>query len=175
MRYKTGKTTDILATSDKILSDDLTLRAVWRDPITVEGVISVAGYYYIDDARTEVRIINEADRTHAVTVYLQKLLPNGYAETIDTVKVDVYYPDLESTQNGKPIGQAQYSFTALPNDGTEYRILIANPNYTVSYQNEPESIDADKSGVYTYYNEYDFMAELGQNRGASWHRWRNTA
>ena len=159
---KAGKTTDILATSDKILSDDLTLRAVWKAPITVEGVISVAGYYYLDNNRDEVRIINEVDRTHAVTVYLQKLLPNGYAETIDTVKVDVYYPDLESTQNGKPMGQAQYAFTALPNDGTEYRILITNPNYLVGYQNEPESIDNNKINDYTLYNEYDFMAETGE-------------
>lgn len=158
----TGETTDVLATSDKILYDDLTLRAVWKSPITVEGVISVAGYYYLDDNRDEVRIINEADRTHAVTVFLQKILPNGYAETIDSQKIEVYYPDLESTQTAKPMGKAQYEFTQLPNDGTQYRILITNPNYLVDYQNEPESIDSEKAGDYALYNEYDFMAELGE-------------
>ena len=158
---ETGETTDVLATSDKVLHDDLTLRAVWKAPLTVEGTISVAGYYYLDGDRNEVRIINEADRTHAVTVYLQKLLPNGYAETISTQKVEVYYPDLESAQSAKPIGKAQYAFTEIPDDGTQYRILVANPNYTVSYQNEPDSIDADKAGEYSLYNENDFMAELG--------------
>ncbi|MBQ1977254.1 MAG: InlB B-repeat-containing protein, partial [Ruminococcus sp.] len=159
---ETGKTTDVLATSSKILNDDLTLRAVWKAPITVEGVISVAGYYYLDDNRNEVRIINEADRTHKVTVLLQKILPNGYAETISSQEIDVFYPDLEATISSKPMGTAQYAFTSLPNDGTQYRILITNPNYLVGYQNEPESIDAEKAGDYSLYNATDFMAELGE-------------
>ena len=156
-----GNTTDILATSNKILHDDLTLRAVWKAPLTVEGVISVAGYYYLDGV---AHIINKVDRTHAVTVYLQKILPNGYAETIQTQKVDVDYPDLNALDNSKPMGKAQYAFTGLPNDGTQYRILITNPNYLVGYQNEPDSLDPAKAnGDYAlYYNEYDFTAETGE-------------
>lgn len=156
-----GNTTDIFATSNKILHDDLTLRAVWKAPLTVEGTISVAGYYYLDGV---AHIIHEVDRTHAVTVLLQKLLPNGYAETIATQEVDVNYPDLNTLDNSKPMGKAQYSFTELPNDGTQYRILITNPNYLVGYQNEPDSLDPAKAdGDYAlYYNEYDFTAETGE-------------
>lgn len=154
-----GNITEETVNSGDAIFADITLRAKWKAPLKVEGLISVAGYYYLDSEKNEVRIIHEADRTHAVTVLLQKILPNGYAETIDSQLVDVSYSDLTLIDDAKPMGFAQYGFEALPDDGAVYRILIANPNYTVAYQNEPESID--NIDDYSLYNTNDFMAEFG--------------
>lgn len=156
-----GNITEKTVNSGDAVFADVTLRAKWKEPLKVKGQISVAGYYYLDSEKNEVRIIHEADRTHAVTVLLQKILPNGYAETIDSQLVDVSYSDLALVDDTKPMGLARYEFTSLPDDGTVYRILIANPNYTVSYQNEPDSISPDKKNNYSFYNEFDFTAEFG--------------
>ena len=153
---KNGNITEETVNSGDALLEDIILRAKWKSPLTVEGLISVAGYYYLNN---EVHIIHEADRTHAVTVLLQRIFPNGYAETIDSQLVDVSYSDLALIDDNKPVGFAEYAFKALPDDGTVYRILVANPNYTVSYQNEPESIN--NSSDYSLYNANDFMAEFG--------------
>lgn len=156
-----GNITEETVNSGDALFEDIILRAKWKEPLKVEGEISVAGYYYLDSEKKEVRIIHEADRTHAITVLLQKVLPNGYAETIDSQLVDVSYSDLALVNDTKPMGYAEYAFEALPDDGTVYRILIANPNYTVSYQNEPDSIIPDKKNNYNFYNDFDFTAEFG--------------
>lgn len=162
-----GNITEETVNSGDALFEDIILRAKWKEPLKVEGEISVAGYYYLDNDKNEVRIIHEADRTHAVTVLLQKILPNGYAETIDSQLVEVSYPDLALADDTKPIGRARYAFTALPDDGTSYRILIANPNYTVAYQNEPDSISPNQKYDYNFYNDFDFTAEFGDTEPLS--------
>lgn len=126
------------------LFGDITLYAEWKAPRTIEGDVFVAGYYYVNNDPDDVAKILEHDRTHAVTVYLQKLLANDYAETVDTQQVTVTYEDANGENIGKPFGTAFYSFTQVPDDGHDYRILIQNPNYIVSYQNEPESLDPAK-------------------------------
>ncbi len=156
-----GNITDEPAQTGGALYDDITLRAKWKEPLTVKGVISVAGYYYLNGNKDEIRIIKEIGRTHAVSVYLQKLLPNGYTETIQSQKLDVVYNDMSLDDVEKPMGTANYMFTSVPDDGTQYRVLISNPNYTVLYQNEPESIDSALMLEYDKYNTSDFMAELG--------------
>ena len=150
--------------SGQALYSDITVRAKWKAPLTVEGLISVAGYYHLDGNKDDIHIINSVDRTHAITVYLQKLLPNGYAETVDTQKVLITYND----NNKTPIGIGNYCFNTVPDDGSQYRILIQNPNYVVKYQNEPESTDNNK--VYDFENYYfyekdtnDFIAEFTDN------------
>ncbi len=154
-------TEETVKTGDGLL-DDLTLRAKWKAPLTVQGVISVAGFYHLNDDVNELRVINPADRTHAVTVYLQKLLPNGYTETIQSQKLDVVYNDMSLDDIEKPMGTAMYSFTAVPDDGTQYRVLISNPNYAVTYLNEPDSINPLLMLDYDKYSTARFMAELGE-------------
>lgn len=141
------------------LTEDITVRAVWKAPVAVEGTIYIAGYYYMDGV--DVNMPKDSMAEH-ITIYLQKLLPNGYAETISEQKVHVDYSEGE-----KPMGAAQYSFAGLPDDGHQYRVLIQNPNYTVRYQNEPESIDADKVTDFKNYYKLetesdDFMAYFGE-------------
>jgi len=164
---KNGNITNNTVQSGEALTSDITLRAKWKAPLTVEGVVSVAGYYHVDDNKNEVRVINGVDRTHAVTVYLQKLLPNGYAETIKTQKISIAYNDQNIDDVEKPIGTGIYVFNEVPDDGSEYRIFIQNPNYDVKYQNEPESIDpASKLNYDLYKHETEeklFMADFGES------------
>ncbi|MBQ8503500.1 MAG: InlB B-repeat-containing protein [Clostridia bacterium] len=144
------------------LESDITLYASWKAPLTVEGVVSVAGYYYLDEENPDdPTIIYEAARTHAVTVNLQKILPNSYTETIRTLKVDVTYNDSAE----KPMGTANYCFTEVPDDGHQYRILIQNPNYIVAYQNEPDSLLPEKIKDYRegYNDPNAFTAVFGEN------------
>ncbi len=162
--YENGKMTDITVHSGDELYDDITLIAKWRDPLTIRGIVSVAGYYHLNGNTEEIRIINQVDRTHYITVYLQKLLPNGYTETISTQRVPVAYNDMTMEDIEKPMGTTNYQFTAIENDGTQYRVLIQNPNYIVTYQHEDESIDYNKMFDYeNYYNNLDFMAEFGDS------------
>ncbi|MBQ7386332.1 MAG: InlB B-repeat-containing protein [Ruminococcus sp.] len=157
-----GDITDETVNTGDGLLDDIILRAKWKEPLTVKGIISVAGFYHLNDDVNELRVINQADRTHSVTVYLQKLLPNGYTETIQSQKLDVVYNDMSVAEVEKPMGTAMYMFTAVPDDGTQYRVLISNPNYAVTYQNEPDSIDFSLMFEYDKYGPASFMAELGE-------------
>ncbi len=157
-----GNITDETVNTGDGLFDDLTLRAKWKSPLTVEGVVSLAGYYHLNGNEDEIRIIKETGRTHAVTVNLQRLLPNGYTETIQEQKVDVIYNDSDADDIEMPMGFANYVFTGVPDDGTTYRVLISNPNYTVSYLNEPDSIDPARMYDYDKYNTSDFMAVFGE-------------
>lgn len=157
-------TNKTVSSGDEIFSD-LTLRAKWREPLTVEGVVSIAGYYYLNNDENEPRIIHSVDRAHTITVYLQKILPQGYSETIATQKINIVYNDQSMIDVEKPIGTGNYRFTAIPDDGLQYRVYIQNPNYDVKYQNEPDSIDMNKAfdyrNSYFYENQADsFMAKF---------------
>ena len=143
------------------LFGDITLYAAWKAPRTVKGDVFVAGYYYMDTNNTEVAIIPETERTHAVTVYLQKLLANNYAETVATQQVAVTYDDINTVNvDNKPFGKASYSFTQVPDDGHRYRIFIQNPNYIVSYQNEPDSLNSElvNKFINAYHTDKGFEA-----------------
>ena len=145
------------------LTRDIVLYADWKEPLTIEGNVFVAGYYYLNENTEDIRLINEVARTHAITINLQKVLPNNYTETIETVKVPVTYNDANGTTADKPIGTAFYSFTGIPDDGHEYRILLQNPNYIVSYQNEPKSLDPALINQFrTDYSDTAFEAEFGE-------------
>lgn len=157
-----GNITDKTVNSFDTLTSDITVRAKWKSPLTVEGQIFVAGYYHLKKDQTKIRIINEADRTHAVTIYLQKILPNGYTETVNTQKVAVTYNDSDNGTTDKPMGTALYKFEGIPDDGHSYRVLLSNPNYIVNYQHEPESLDDTKIKDFEAgYNTDDFTAEFG--------------
>ena len=162
---------DTTVKSGDILEKDITLYAGWKDPLTIEGDVFVAGYYYVNNDPAKDAKIPEQDRTHAVTVYLQKLLANDYAETVDTQMVQVTYDDAGNAAADKPFGRAFYSFNQVPDDGHRYRILVHNPNYIVSYQNEPDSTDEANINLFIqkYHTDKGFEAvyESGEERVAT--------
>ncbi len=158
--------TEKTVSSGDDLFNDIVLRAKWKAPITVQGIVSVAGYYHFNDNKNDIRVITTIDRTHAITVYLQKILPNGYAETVATQKISIAYNDQGMIEVDKPIGTGNYCFTEIPDEGLEYRIFVQNPNYDVKYQNEPFSIDTATMLDYEnyYYHETEgkyYMANFG--------------
>lgn len=150
--YENGKMTDTTVNSGDDLFNNITLIAKWKDPLTVKGLISVPGYYHLNNNTDEVRIVDSNNRTHHVTVYLQKILPNGYTATINSQKVAIAYNDNAHDPVELPMGTSNYEFTGVPNDGHQYRILIQNPNYVDKYQNEPDSLSDSLKFDYSKYN-----------------------
>lgn len=153
------------------LFTDIEFQAVWKAPLTVEGTVSVPAHYHVDTngdgINDDTRIIESVDRTHDVMVYLQKILPNGYAETVDSQKVHIAYDNMSLDEENGSMGTGSYSFTQVPNDGHEYRILVQNPNYDDRYQNEPKSLNTLNISKVEYYdpensNSKSFMAVFGE-------------
>ena len=135
-----------------ILTKDITLKAIWKEPITVEGIVTVGATYELDGI---LREMHDSTLPKSVTVLLQKKLPTGYYETIkemdaklDYTQTAYFFKGVNGDENRK-VGLANYQFANLPDDGAEYRITILLPNYTATYQNEPASVDAEKQ-----YNTY---------------------
>lgn len=158
--------TEKTVSSGDDLFNDVVLRAKWKAPLTVQGIVSVAGYYHLNDNENDIRVVNPVDRAHTITVYLQKILSNGYAETVATQKINLAYNDQGMMEVDKPIGTGNYCFTAVPDEGLDYRIFVQIANYYVKYQNEPLSIDMAKMFDYEnhYYSESErkyYMASFG--------------
>ncbi len=157
-----GVMTDKTVSSGDDLFNDITLRAKWRDPLTVEGDLYVAAYYHLDG---KIIDIPDNDRAYHITVYLQKVLPNGYTETVASQKLEVKYD-----KSIKTVGVSKYSFTNLPDDGHSYRILVQNPNYIVKHQNEPDSLNSEITRAFDeYYNENNFNAVFDGDKVAVVH------
>ncbi len=121
------------------LTSDITLYAKWLENRTIQGTITVAGFYMLDGEKVQ---IPENDRLESEIVLLQKIDHNGYFITLASDTVDVSYSG--------DYGTAQFEFTDIANDDEEYRITILSHNYEVAYQNELSS-----STEVTNYNAYD--------------------
>lgn len=154
-----GQMTDKTVTANDPLTSDITLRAKWKDPITVDGLVTVAGTYEQSDGT--ISIIPDGERVPSVMVVLQKLTPTGYYETVQQQTLTLDYTQEDYYFQGtRAVGIGLYRFEDLPDDG-QYRISILTPNYTAHYQNEPESADADTKKLYNTYNETDYVALPG--------------
>ena len=157
-----GVMTDKTVAANDPLTSDITLRAKWKAPITVNGLVSVAGTYeQTENGKTTLHEIPEHDRVPSVIVILQKKTPTGYYETVQQQTVSLDYSRSEYYFQGtRAVGIAFYSFPDLPDDG-EYRINILSANYTATYQNEPNSADSEKWLLYNTYNHEMYVARHG--------------
>ena len=151
------------------LTEDITYIAKWRDPISVSGIVSVAGGYEAEekDGTITYHYMADVDRVKYVTAVLQRLNPSGYYETIARIRLDLDYAQTEyyfqkTPDVLMPIGVAFYEFDELPNDGSQYRIQILASNYHTFYQNEPEAADAVAKLQYNTYTDEDYIALLGE-------------
>ena len=142
-----GNMTDVPGVSYEPLHSDITLIAKWKEPMTVTAKVILSKTYQLENADGTVttHTIHDKELAASVVVSLQKIHDNGYAETITTLVDDLTYDAVR--------GMGTVSFTNVPDDGHTYRVLIVTPNYTFTYQNEPESLDAvlkyDYAGSYT--------------------------
>lgn len=149
-----GNMTDATVQEGEIIYDDITLIAKWAEPLTIEGLVSVAGTYEYEGIE---RVILDVDRATVADVLLQKVDANGYAHTLKSYQTQITYEN--------DIGTGSYKFENIPNDGSNYRIKVMNANYGEFYQNESTS-----SQVVTNYKAYDathYSAVFGNDSTAT--------
>ena len=154
---------------DVYLKADITLYAKWKEPLKIEGFITVAGTYEQtnEDGSMTIQIIHDADLVGTVVVILQKIHANGYTETIAEQVVTLDYTRTEYYFQGRKVGFGEYSFTGIPDNLEQYRIQVLIPNYTSTFQNEIESINETSKLDYPTYNLDDFVADFGGDNVAN--------
>lgn len=134
-----GNITATQAVSNTGITEDATLIAKWREPITIQGDISVDGGFYLPEDDT-FHIIQDAGRLQQVVVALQHIDANGYAETYHTQTVRLTYKDVDVDGDGDVdyynLGLGNYEFTGVHDEDHDHRILILAPNYSTLYHNE---------------------------------------
>ena len=147
--------------ADVYLNGDLTLYAKWKEPLKIEGFVTVAGTYEQTnkDGKVTIQKIYDADLVDTVVVILQKIHANGYTETIAEQMITLDYTKTEYYFQGRKVGFGEFSFIGIPDNLEQYRIQVLIPNYTSTFQNEGESIDENLKLDYPTYNLNDFVAE----------------
>lgn len=161
-----GNITDETVSSGEALTGDITLIAKWKEPLTVEGLVTVGATYeqVNEDGSVSTQTLYEADWARTATVLLQRIDPNGYFETIHSAPVVFDYTDEEYYYLGKIVGYDRYSFENIPDDGTYYRVQLLLPNYVTMFQNEPESVT--KETDYQKYTITDYEVLWGSTAPA---------
>ena len=144
------------AVEGEYLKSDVTLYAKWKEPLTIQGTVTVSGVYLIDG---KYHKIHEVDRIKSVIVALQKIV-NDSVITVDSKTVTI---DYENDYTGSvDVGIGQYRFDGVEDDGNVFRISVLSSNYECLYRNEPDT------DVYSYiqsnYNDYDYRAELNGDK-----------
>mgnify|MGYP003294463676 CR=1 FL=1 len=137
------------AVSGAALTQDVTLVAKWREPITIQGQIAIAGSYVLDN---NVHIIQESGRLKEVVVALQHIDANGYAQTYHTQTVTLVYGE-------DHIGRANYKFTGVHDEDHDHRILVLAPNYSTLYRNEASANEAYDAGSFLAVDENEDKVE----------------
>lgn len=130
--------------------------AQYKPKIQVSGRVWAAGTYEQDGETgetVETVVINAVDRIEKAMVILQKNV-NGVYNDVASFEVEFFYPALGED------GYCDYGFTDLPNDGSEYRIVVLARNYSVTYENES---DAESDS----YSPDENLAVLGNNNVAT--------
>ncbi len=150
-----GNMTDRTVNSLDPLHENITLLAKWKEPRTITANVTVNTSYiqpYVDGS-VAVHKLGPAERAQRAVVNLQKILENGYPESVQFYDVPLTYIN--------DLGTGTVTFTGVPDDGHEYRILVFIPGYSFTYQNAPESLDEDLKTDYTgSYNKTDFIANF---------------
>lgn len=154
-------------TTDGIyLIEDITFNAKWKEPLTVEGMITVGATYVQEnkDGTITIQKIPESERVKTLIVLLQKVEPNGYTDTIDQKFITLDYTKDAYYHEGRVVGYATYFFTGIPDLGNEneYRIQVLINNYTATFQNETDNASIVDSKNYPSYTDSQFYAVFGE-------------
>lgn len=159
-----GNITQQTVSSGDALTSDITLIAKWKEPLTIEGLLTVGATYEQEneDGSVTIQKINDVDLAGSAVVILQRIDPNGYTETVREMTVDLVYYNEDYYFQGRNVGVANYSFDKIPDDGAQYRVQLLLPNYHPTFQNEDESLDETLRLTYDTYNATDFAALWGE-------------
>ena len=150
-----GNMTDVPGVSYDPLHSDITLIARWKAPVSITTNVIVSKTYQQENADGTIttHTIHDKELALSVVVSLQRIHDNGYAETIATLVDELTYDNI--------YGIGSVTFTGVPDDGHTYRVLVITPNYTFTYQNEPESLDSVLKYDYTNYDATQYTAVFG--------------
>ena len=138
----------IPATEGKDLKKDITLYAKWIDPLTISGTVTISGTY---TQNGETVHVHDIDRAKTAMVVLQEIR-NGTAYDVDSVMIDF--------GNYDALGNADYSFTGIPNDGKQYQIHVLVLNYGTKYDNEQDAGISYSANEYSAVFGGDHVAEV---------------
>lgn len=157
----------IPAVEGEYLNSDITLYAKWKEPLKVEGMITVGATFeqINEDLSKTIQKIPESERVKTLIVMLQRVEPNGYTDTINQIFISLDYGKSEYYYNDgingdRIVGHANYLFENIPDDGSKYRVQVLIPNYHSTFQNENESLRKPKD--YPSYNHEDYIAKFGE-------------
>ncbi len=151
----------ISATEGVYLSEDIILYAKWREPLTIEGIITVGATYEQknEDGSVTIQKIPQSEWVKSLIVLLQRVEPNGYTDTVNQQFLYLDYTNKDYYHEGREVGFATYSFTGIADIGNQYRIQVLIPNYRATFQNEDQSIKEPFN--YPSYNLNDYIADFG--------------
>ena len=144
----------------RLLTEDVTYYARYNENITLSGTVSADATYQQDN---QTVYINDVDRVETVWVVLQKKVGDAYND-IDSVAVDLTY---KKNDEGKyTVGLGSYTFTDLPNDGTEYRVQTLVRNYADTYDNDQNKAFSKEETVANI-DTFNAKAQVDINLGFS--------
>ena len=147
------------------LNSDIIYYARWKEPLTIEGMITVGGTYVQEneDGSITIQEIPDSERVNSLIVLLQKVEPNGYTDTISQQFVFLDYKQEYFYHEGRVVGYATYSFDGIADLGNEYRIQVLIHNYNATFQNENNNnASLLDSRNYPTYNNEDYYAVFGE-------------
>jgi hypothetical protein len=129
------------------LMGDVTYIAIWKAPLSLSGTVTVDGSYELNGVQQSVW---ERDRATEVAIVLQKKTGNAYNDIACHILPITYD---ETTYIGTT---EAYSF-GVPADGSDYRIIVLELNYTATY-------DADQDTDQTFTADENIITNMMENR-----------
>lgn len=122
----------------QLLSGDVTYTARYNENLTITGDVTVPATYLQNGETVNIHAV---DLPTEALVILQKKVGEAYND-VDSVRVAITY-NKESKD-----GTASYKFVNVPNDGTEYRVVVQTLNYDSTYNNDADDVfSAEESTV----------------------------
>lgn len=134
--------------AENTIDGNITLYAKWIEPLTISGTVTISGTY---QRNGETVSVHDIDRATEAVVVLQEI-QNGSVYDVDST--DIFFGTYEDT------GSADYSFTAIPNDGKQYQIRVLLLNYGTEYDNESDTNSEYTSGEYAAVFGGDNVADV---------------
>ena len=110
------------------LTEDVVYTANYSSGMTITGTVTAAGTY---EQNGETVTIKDPDRVKEVMVVLQKGSGGIFNDVASTIVNITYSADS---------GTGSYTFTQVPEDGSEYRIQVRSLNYSCQYDNNADKI-----------------------------------
>ena len=136
----------IPATEGEDLSVNVNLYAKWKEPLTISGTVTISGTYELNG---ETVYVHDIDRAQEAVIVLQEIR-HGIIYDVDSATV--LFKDYSD------VAKADYSFTAIPDDGKSYQIHVLLLNYDTTYDNE--------SDAGTSYTPEEYTALFGDDKVA---------